>query len=178
MRLIPFTTDHFATLASWFTSEADVVQWGGPLMHYPLDEPQMQSLLDECLTEPPRRLCWMADVGGHLVGHIELGFDWRNDNAVIQRVGIDPLFRGRGLAEPMVRMAIEQAFSIPQITRLELNVYSFNNPAIKTYTRLGFIHEGTRRSSTKVGDERWDSVTMSILRNDFSKSNNEEVYND
>jgi RimJ/RimL family protein N-acetyltransferase len=178
MRLIPFTTDHFSTLASWFSSDADVVQWGGPLMHYPLDKPQMQSLLDECLTEPSRRKCWMADVDGQLVGHIELGFDWRNDNAVLQRVAIDPVLRGHGLAEPMVRMAIEQAFAIPRIARLELNVYSFNIPAIKTYSRLGFVHEGTRRSSTKVGDERWDSFVMSILRNDYSKSQNVEVSNE
>lgn len=168
MKLVPFQADHFSTLAGWFSSEADVVQWGGPLMRYPLDVPQMQALLDECRTEPPHRYAWMAGDSGQLVGHIELGLDWRNGNAILQRVIIGPPFRGRGLAEPMVRQVMKQAFSIPQIARLELNVYTFNTPAIKAYKRLGFVHEGTRRASTLVGEERWDTAVMAILREEYS----------
>jgi RimJ/RimL family protein N-acetyltransferase len=167
MQLIPFSTDHFSTLASWFSSEADVVQWGGPLMRYPLDAPQLQALLDECHSDPPRRMCWMAEDDDQLIGHVELGFDWRNGNAVVQRVAINPAFRGRGLALPMLRLLMEQAFAFPQIARLELNVYTFNIPAIKTYEKLGFVHEGTRRSSTLVGNERWDTAVMAVLRDDY-----------
>jgi RimJ/RimL family protein N-acetyltransferase len=127
----------------------------------------MQSLLDEGLTKPPRRKCWMAEENGQLVGHIELGFDWRNDNAILQRVGINPAFRGRGLAEPMVRLAVQDAFSDPRIARLELNVFSFNEAAIKVYKKVGFITEGTRRSSTRVGSQRWDGTVMAILRDEY-----------
>jgi len=168
LKLIPFQTDHFSTLAGWFSCEADVVQWGGPFVHFPLDASQMQALLDECRTEPPRRYAWMAGGSDQLVGHVELGFDWRNGNAILQRVIIGPPFRGRGLAEPMVRQVIQQAFAIPQIARLELNVYTFNTPAIKAYKRLGFVHEGTRRASTLVGEERWDTAVMSILREEYT----------
>ena len=167
MRLISFTTEHFTLLASWFTSEAEVVCWGGPLYHYPLDEPQMHVLLDECQGEPPRRKCWMAEVDGQLVGHIELGFDWRNGNAILQRVGVNPAFRGKGLAEPMVRLAVDEAFSDSRIARLELNVFSFNETAIKVYKKVGFQIEGIRRSSTRVGDERWDGTIMAILRDEI-----------
>lgn len=167
MQLIPFNTDHFSTLASWFSNEADVVQWGGPLMRYPLDAPQLQALLDECQSDPPRRMCWMAVDGDQLIGHVELGLDWRNGNAVVQRVAITPAFRGRGLAVPMLRLLMEQAFAFPQIVRLELNVYTFNVPAVKTYEKLGFLHEGTRRSSTLVGNERWDTAVMAVLRDEY-----------
>jgi len=168
VKFVPFTTQHFPVLASWFSSEADVVQWGGPFLRFPLDDSQLQVLLDECKTEPPRRLAWMAEVDGSLIGHIELGLDWRNGNATVQRVIIAPACRGRGLAEPMLRFVVDQAFSIPEIDRLELNVYSFNTAAIKTYKKVGFVNEGNRRSSTRVGDERWDNVIMSILRAEYS----------
>ncbi len=143
------------------------MQWGGPLLHYPLNNAQLQALLDECGMVPPRRKGWMAEVENELVGHIELGLDWRNGNAAVQRVIIAPDYRGRGLAEPMLRFAVDQAFSIPGIDRLELNVYSFNTAAIKTYEKVGFIYEGNRRSSTRVGTERWDNVIMSILRSEL-----------
>lgn len=170
MRLVPFTADHFTLLASWFKSEEDVVLWGGPFLHYPIDTPQMQSILDESTTNPPRRKCWMVEEDNQLVGHIELGFDRRNDNVILQRVGVNPDYRGRGLAEPMVRLAMREAFSESQVARLELNVFSFNEPAIKVYTKVGFKTEGTRRSSTRVGSQRWDGTVMAILRDEYFSS--------
>ncbi len=127
----------------------------------------MQVMLDEGLSDPPRRLCWMAEHDNQYTGHVQLGFDWRNFNARLGRVAINPAFRRQGLAVPMLQLAMEQAFSYPQIVRLELSVYTFNTPAIKTYNKLGFVHEGTQRSNTRVGDERWDSATMAMLRKDF-----------
>lgn len=101
------------------------------------------------------------------IGHIELWFDWRNGNATVQRVAINPEHRGLGYSKQMMQLVMEQAFTFPEIFRLELNVYSFNTTAIKTYTRVGFKHEGTRRSSTLVGDERWDTAIMAILRDEY-----------
>jgi RimJ/RimL family protein N-acetyltransferase len=69
----------------------------------------------------------------------------------------------------MLKLAMKKAFAFPQIARLELNVYTFNTPAIKAYTRVGFKHEGTRRSSTLVGEERWDTAVMAILRDEYNQ---------
>jgi RimJ/RimL family protein N-acetyltransferase len=171
MQLIPFSPEHFSTLSAWLTDESAVVQWGGPMVHYPLDAAQMQSMLDDGLSEPPRRLCWMAENQGDWVGHVQLGFDWRNGNATLGRVIINPEERGKGLSIPMLKLAIKAAFDHPQIDRLELNVYTFNQPAIRAYISLGFVHEGTRRSSTLVGKERWDTAIMAILRSEDQYNN-------
>jgi RimJ/RimL family protein N-acetyltransferase len=167
MRLIPFSPEHFLVLSSWFANESDVVQWGGPLVHFPLDAPQLQSFLAEGTSNPPRRLCWMAEQDGAHTGHVQLGFDWRNGNATLGRVIVNPAARGKGLAAPMLKLAIARAFNFPQIFRLELNVYTFNQPAVRTYAKLGFAHEGIRRSSVQVGDERWDTAIMALLRSDY-----------
>jgi RimJ/RimL family protein N-acetyltransferase len=167
VELVPFDQTHFAVLASWFASEADIVQWGGPLLHYPLDDAQMQAMLEEGKTDPPHRLCWMAEHVGYWIGHVQLAFDWRNGNATLGRVAVNPAMRGKGLAVPMLRLAMDNAFAYPQILRLELNVYTFNQPAISTYNKLGFILEGTRRYCTQVGDERWDAAIMALLRNEY-----------
>jgi RimJ/RimL family protein N-acetyltransferase len=167
MRLIPFSPEHFSILPPWFPDKPAVVQWGGPMLRYPLDEPQMQSMLDEGTSDPPRRLCWMAAQDDRWIGHVQLAFDWRNGNATLGRVAIAPSSRGQGLAAPMLRLVMRAAFDIPEIMRLELNVYTFNLPAIKTYNYLGFLHEGTRRSSARVGAERWDTSVMSILRAEY-----------
>jgi RimJ/RimL family protein N-acetyltransferase len=171
MQLIPFSPMHFSTLSAWFADESAVVQWGGPMVHYPLDAVQMQSMLEEGTSDPPRRQCWMAEQDGDWVGHVQLGFDWRNGNATLGRVIVNPDERGKGLSTLMLKLAIKQAFDYPQIDRLELNVYTFNQPAIRAYSSLGFVHEGTRRSSTLVVEERWDTSIKSMLRSEYQQNN-------
>lgn len=169
MRIVPFTPAHFATLASWFASESDVVQWGGEAVTYPLDDGQLRAMLDEGLSEPPARLCWMAEENSELVGHAQLRLDWRHGTATMARVAIAPSARGRGLAPPMLKLVVDEAFALPDFERVELNVYRFNEPAIRAYASLGFAKEGVRRSSTRVGDERWDTVIMAMLRPEWTE---------
>ena len=167
MKLIPFTPAHFSTLASWFTTEAALIQFGGPNLTYPLDAPQMQAMLAEGDFHPPLRLCWMAVAEDAVVGHAQLAFDWRNGTARLGRVAIAPTLRGRKLAAPMLRLVMAEAFKNPTKMRLELNAYAFNQVAIHTYLTLGFLVEGTLRSSVAVGADRWDTVVMAVLRSDY-----------
>jgi RimJ/RimL family protein N-acetyltransferase len=169
MKLIDFAPIHFAVLAGWFTSERDIVQWAGPQAVFPLDDKQLRAMLRDGQTEPPTRRCWMAEDCGEIIGHAQLGFDWRNGNAMLSRVAIAPSARRRRLAAPMVRLIIEKAFAMAEVERLELNVYTFNAAAIRTYERLGFVLEGVRRSSVCVGHERWDTAMMGLLRADWKR---------
>jgi RimJ/RimL family protein N-acetyltransferase len=170
LALKPFTPAHFAILAAWFPTEAALIQWGGPRLTFPLDDAQMNAMLEETRSSPPTRQCWMALFENSLVGHAQLAFDWKNGNATLGRVAIAPEFRGQKLAAPMLNLVIEEAFKYPPLIRLELNVYSFNTPAIRTYLRLGFLVEGIRKSSVAVGNERWDTTMMAILRSEYKPS--------
>lgn len=164
-RLVEFGREHFPTLASWLRSERDLVQWGGPDLTYPLTDHQLEQMVEEGQTTPPSRLCWMAvDVAQTLVGHVQLALDWKNGVARVARVIIAPEVRGRGHAFVLLESVVKQAFSYHEIERTELNVYSWNTAAVRTYNKVGFSHEGVRRSSVRVGDERWDTAVMGILR--------------
>ena len=174
IELVPFEPAYFARLISWFPTEAQAVQWAGPTVTAPLDDAQLQAMLDEGRGDPPARLCWMArQSDGHddrIVGHAQLGFDWRNGNARLSRVAVAPAARGQGLARPMLALVIARAFAFPEIERVELNVYPFNGPALRTYAALGFVQEGLRRSSARVGSERWDTIHMGLLRSDWREA--------
>jgi RimJ/RimL family protein N-acetyltransferase len=167
VRLLPFAQAHFEALCRWFPGEADLVQWGGPFVTFPLDFAQLAAMLAESDVEPPTRLCWMAEHAGAVVGHAQLGIDWRNGVALLSRVAIAPNARGMGLAVPMLRLIVGEAFARSAIARVELNVYTWNQPAIRVYERLGFVTEGVRRSSAKVGDQRWDTAIMGLLREEW-----------
>lgn len=167
LHLVPFAPEHFRVLSDWFTSQADVVQWGGPLLSFPLTGEQLWPMLAEADVVPPTRLCWMAEHEDVLIGHAQLSFDWRNGNALLARVAVAPRARGRGLAGPMLRPVLQEALSRPEIERVELNVYAWNTPAVRSYERLGFKAEGVRRSSALVDGERWDTAIMGLLRQEW-----------
>jgi RimJ/RimL family protein N-acetyltransferase len=167
LTLRPFANSDFPLLASWFASLPEVVQWGVSHLSFPLTQAEMDDMLAQGQTRPPNRRCWMVCRDGTPVGHAQLAYDWRDGNARLGRVAIAPAERGQGLARPLVTLMIEEAFQTPGIERLELNVYMFNTPAIRTYQALGFTMEGVRRSSTRAGDERWDTGMMGLLRSEW-----------
>lgn len=55
----------------------------------------------------------------------------------IEDVLVDPDFRGRGLAEALIRHAVEAARE-KNLTRVEVNALTTNQPARKLYEKLGF----------------------------------------
>jgi RimJ/RimL family protein N-acetyltransferase len=167
MELVQFNQKHFSTLSSWFASEAELVQWGGTKLRFPLDDQQMITMLEIVLDNLPDKQSWMAFRDGSAIGHAQLHFDWKNGNATLARVVIAPSLRGQKLAVPMLQLVMAEAFNYSQLMRLELNVYVFNQSAIRTYKRLGFVEEGIRKSSAAVGQERWDTMIMAILRSEF-----------
>lgn len=167
LTLRPLALTDFALLASWFSSLPDVVQWGGSHLSFPLSQADVSAMLAEGQTSPPSRRCWMVCRGDTPIGHAQLAYDWRDGNARLGRVAIAPAERGQGLARPLVTLMVNEAFQTPGIDRLELNVYMFNKPAIHTYQALGFTLEGVRRSSTRVGDARWDTGMMGLLRSEW-----------
>lgn len=170
VELTDFKPEHFSTLASWLSSERDVVQWGGPGLTYPLATYQLDHMMNEGRTTPPARLCWMAiDASKAVIGHVQLALDWKNGVARIGRVIIAPGMRGQGHALALINAAVVNAFSFETIERTELNVYSWNTVAVRTYEKAGFSHEGTRRSCVRVGEERWDTIIMGMLRTEWQR---------
>ncbi len=166
--LTPFSSAHIDILLAWFSTEADLVQWAGPTFEFPLDRRQLAAMLAESEGDCPARLAWMAVAeDGRIVGHVQLLCDRRNGVGRVVRVAVAPAERGRGYGFHMLRRVIDAAFADPDMERVELNVYSFNTPALRTYEKLGFVREGTRRSSVRVGSERWDTVMMALLRSEY-----------
>lgn len=153
-------------LLTWFRTPAELVQWGGHKRRFPLDDAQMAALLAETAgTQPPRRI-WAGQRQAALVAMASAVLDWDQGTALLTMVGVAPDARGQGLAAPFIRQVMRAAFHEPAFERLELNVYTFNTAAIRTYEALGFVREGVRRSLVRVGDERWDAVHYSMLRSE------------
>ncbi|WP_457580124.1 GNAT family N-acetyltransferase [Ensifer canadensis] len=168
MQLETFARHHIADMLDWFPTAEGLTQWGGPGLRFPLDETQLDEMQASTFGDAPARWMFAGIVDGNLAGHAQVALDWENGIGRLSRVAINPRFRGQGLAHPFLQQVIDHVFADARFERLELNVYTFNTAAIRTYLKLGFIEEGVRRSSAKVGTIRWDTAIYGMLRSDLA----------
>ncbi|MCA1440856.1 GNAT family N-acetyltransferase [Ensifer sp. IC4062] len=171
LQLQDFAKEHARDLPTWFPTLQSLIQWGGPDVRFPLDKGQIEAMVAETGGLQPKRWIFSGVVRGAAAGHAQVALNWQNGVARLARVAVNPRFRGQGLARPFLGLVVQRVFAVPTFERLELNVYTFNGPAIRTYRSLGFVEEGVRRSSVKVGDERWDTAIFGLLRSDLPDGN-------
>lgn len=164
LRIVPARTALLTDLPDWFPTPQALAQWGGSELAFPLDAAQIAAMLAETATEPPRRLAFSGLDGDSVVAHAQLVLDQVNAVARLARFAIRPDRRGEGLAAPFLAAVFRRLDAAGDFPRLELNVYTFNTAAIRLYEKLGFVREGVRRSSVKVGAARWDTAIYAKIR--------------
>lgn len=74
-------------------------------------------------------------------------------------MGIVKEYRNMGIGREMLEKTIQHAKLI-NIEKVELEVFSSNERAIKLYKNIGFEHEGVRKKGKKVRGEYEDIILM------------------
>ncbi len=105
---------------------------------------------------------------GRIIGESVINeIDWEARSANY-RIGIfHSNERGRGIGSWTVKMTRDFAFEKLKLHRLELNVFSFNSNAEKTYLATGFKREGVLREAVWDGKEYADDILMAILEDEW-----------
>ena len=74
---------------------------------------------------------------------------------------------GKGFGTEATRLMVEHAFERLRLHRIGLSVFAFNERAIRSYRRAGFVIEGHAREAIRRDGRWWDEVEMSILDSDW-----------
>ena len=64
---------------------------------------------------------------------------------------------------------LDHAFGTLGLHRIALFVFEFNERAIRTYRRCGFVIEGRSRESIFRDGRWWDEIAMSVLESDWRR---------
>jgi RimJ/RimL family protein N-acetyltransferase len=78
-------------------------------------------------------------------------------------ISVHKEWRNRGLGHRLMARAVEWARGTGIITRVELEVFARNAPAIHLYEKFGFATEGRRRRAFYKNGEYIDSLIMALL---------------
>lgn len=74
---------------------------------------------------------------------------------------------GRGLGTDAVEVLIDFGFGELRLERIELQVYDYNPRARRSYEKVGFTFEGTKRHATYRAGKYCDVHVMSMLRDEW-----------
>lgn len=171
IELEPFESSDIDRLISWIPTAEFLMQWAGPVFHFPLEKSELEAHMAGARSGTRRIYRCVDRASRSTIGHAELGdIDYRNSTARISRVLIGPPeARGKGMGSSIMHAVLGVAFGELGLHRIELGVYDFNQGAIRCYEKVGFQLEGIRRHAARVGETCWNSCVMGILRHEWNR---------
>jgi RimJ/RimL family protein N-acetyltransferase len=103
-----------------------------------------------------------------LIGFVAFdGISWQHGDTFVA-IGIgDMAYRGNGYGTDAMRVLLRYGFMELNLYRIQLDAFSYNERAIKSYLKAGFVEEGRQRGMLLRDGQRWDLVYMSVLRDQW-----------
>lgn len=133
---------------------------------------QIQSWFERDLESPPDTSFFFTvrtNEDDRIIGDIELdGIRWRHSDAFLGIAIGEREFWGKGYGTDAMRVLLRYAFTEANLRRVTLNVFEYNPRAIRSYEKVGFVHEGRERGVIERGGRRWDVLYMGILREEWA----------
>jgi RimJ/RimL family protein N-acetyltransferase len=111
---------------------------------------------------------FVIEVDGRPAGSMH--FETGNRRSRIARLGglaIHPEFRGRGLGDEAARAFQRHLLEDLEFHRLEIEVYGFNERAMRHAERVGFVREGVKRKAYWRHGDWVDGVLYGMLAEDL-----------
>jgi RimJ/RimL family protein N-acetyltransferase len=111
----------------------------------------------------PNVAIFVAETAAGIVGRLSIARDRHPYSRHVAEVGlmVDAGQRRRGIGSALMDEAMKWARA-SGVTKVELEVFPHNAPAIALYRKLGFEEEGRRRRRYLIGGHHVDAVLMAI----------------
>lgn len=114
----------------------------------------------------PESVAYAIDVRetGRLIGLTTFSNLDPDNGSVLFHISIgEPDAWGRGYGTEATELMLGLAFETIGLHRVGLSVFSFNERAIRSYEKAGFLIEGRERQAILRDGQRWDEITMGVL---------------
>ena len=113
------------------------------------------------LRRHPDAAVYVADDDGAIVGRLSVARDPHSASRHVADLGlmVAASHRRRGIGAALLEQAAAWAREAG-VSKLDLHVFPWNEPAIKLYEGFGFEREGLRKAHYRRGDEYVDAILM------------------
>jgi RimJ/RimL family protein N-acetyltransferase len=91
----------------------------------------------------------------------------RSRIAAVGGFAIDPSYRGQGVADEAIRVLHHHLIRELGFHRLQMEVYGFNERALRHAERVGWVREGVRRKAYWRDGEWVDGILFGLVEEDL-----------
>ncbi len=111
----------------------------------------------------PHAAVFVALDGDQMVGRLSLARDQHPASQHVADLGlmVAATHRRQGIGRQLLETAVGWAKETG-VTKLELHVFPWNEPAIKLYEQFGFEREGYRKAHYRRGLDEVDAILMAL----------------
>lgn len=119
---------------------------------------EQRTLIRRYAHAPNSRL-FVLDADGKIAGLVKMTGSGspKTSHTVALSLNVHPDYRGAGFGSALLRHALSWAYDQESIRRVELDVLTRNEGALRLYQRFGFQVEGRRRKAYYLFDESDDA---------------------
>lgn len=146
-------------------ADGDIRPWLAPSGAY-----DREALAARIAADPDEEGLVLIEVDGERAG--AAGWRRTNERSRIAQLGalaVDPAHRGHRVADEAARLVQRHLLLERGFHRLELEVYRFNERALRHAERAGFVREGVKRRAYLREDGWVDSVCFGLVREDLEQ---------
>ena len=150
-------------MINWIESKELLITIAGNVWSYPVTEAQLQHYLDDPKSNSFNIVEAPQDI---VIGHAEIILSG-DGSCKIDKLLVDPSYRGKGLCVNVMRALLYHAFNTFGAYTVELNVFDWNTAGIRCYEKAGFSFNYEKKQLFPLNDKTWTAVNMSITRDHF-----------
>lgn len=135
------------------------------------DREDVLAEIERSEAEPDAVGVFLIEVDGERAGTMR--FERANRRSRIADLGglaVHPDHRGAKVADKAARLFQRHLFEDLGFHRLQMEIYGFNERAMRHAERSGFVHEGVRRKAYWRNDEWVDGVLYGLVAEDLDGS--------
>ena len=164
MKLRPFTKEDAAVVCTWLRTERDLFRWSADRFNkFPLTADDVFENYGPQIEGGRFFALSAVDDEDHLLGHFILRYPKEDDDTSVRFgfVILDPALRGKGNGKEMLRLGIQYAKEVLNVSRIDLGVFANNDSARYCYEAAGFKEYD--RSSFEIPIGTWDCIEMELF---------------
>ncbi len=152
------------SLYKWF-SNIEFLSTYDYVLPIPMSKEKVDKMISDYNEENNSIVFAIRTIEGNIIG-IAGYYDIIKDNMVATLfIGIgDENYLGKGYGKEAIAELLNYGFNTLNLYRIQLNVISFNTPAIKLYEKVGFQKEGTMKEFVLRNGQRHDLYMYAKLK--------------
>jgi RimJ/RimL family protein N-acetyltransferase len=176
VRLVAVNSEKDAEAIARWDVDSEYMRQLSSRAQLPSQAKKIKEYIEKEQIDDPRTIAFavrtLAD--DRMIGFVAFdGIDWPHSAAFVA-IGIgDPAYRGNGYGTDAMRVMLRYGFQELNLYRVQLNTFSYNERAVKSYLKAGFVSEGLQRGMLLRDGQRWDYIYMGLLRDEWLTLTNE-----